>query len=207
MSPGQPPGRRFVLASASPARARVLADAGIAREVMVSDVDESAITAPSVAELVGALATAKARVVAARPEAADALVLGCDSLLEVDGVGYGKPAGAAEALRRWELIAGRAGTLLTGHCLIDTRTATEQTEVSGTTVWFGNPSAAELAAYVGTGEPLAVAGSFTLDGFGGWYVDRIDGDHGTVLGLSLPLLRRLLAGLGIAPHELWTASG
>jgi nucleoside triphosphate pyrophosphatase len=201
------PCRRFVLASASPARARVLADAGIAAEAIVSDVDERAITAATVADLVAMLAAAKARVVAARPEAADALVLGCDSLLEVDGVGYGKPGDAAEALRRWELIAGRTGTLLTGHCLIDTRTGAERAEVGATLVRFGRPAPAELAAYVGTGEPLAVAGSFTLDGFGGWYVDRIDGDHGTVLGLSLPLLRGLLAGLGIAPHELWAATG
>ena len=100
-------------------------------------------------------------------------------------------------------MSGRTGTLVTGHCVIDAATGRRAAAVAATTVRFGTPSPEEIAAYVASGEPLAVAGAFTLDGRGGWFVDGIDGDHGTVLGVSLPLLRRLLADLGISLTSLW----
>lgn len=196
--------RKLVLASASPARLRTLRAAGVEPEVRISAVDEEAVTAPDPAALVLALARAKAaRVV--RP-GDDALVLGCDSLLDLDGRPYGKPASGAEALARWERMAGRTGTLRTGHALLDVRGGTvvgEATGVASTAVRFGRPTAAELAAYVASGEPLAVAGAFTVDGLGGWFVDGIDGDPGTVIGLSLPLLRTLLGRLGAGVTDLW----
>lgn len=196
---------RLILASASPARARLLHDAGIDAETTVSGIDEEAITAHGVTALVAALAEAKARAVAARIGGAAALVLGCDSLLDLDGTAYGKPADAAEVRARWSLIGGREGVLRTGHCLVDTRTGRVHTEVAATTVRFGTPTPAEVDAYVATGEPLGVAGAFTLDGYGGWFVESIDGDHGTVLGLSLPLLRRMFAAVGVTPAQLWNA--
>jgi septum formation protein len=192
----------IVLASGSPARLAVLRAAGLDPEVVVSGVDESAFTAATPAELVGLLAQAKAATVAAGR--ADGLVIGCDSLLDLDGRAFGKPASAAEATRRWQEMSGRTGTLVTGHCVIDAATGRQAAAVAATTVRFGTPSQEEIAAYVASGEPLAVAGAFTLDGRGGWFVDGIDGDHGTVLGVSLPLLRRLLADLGIGLTSLWT---
>lgn len=201
---------RFVLASASPARRRLLEAAGIAAEVVVSGVDEEAITAATPAQRAVVLAAAKAHAVAARlaadREGEDALLLGCDSLLEFDGVEYGKPADAAQARRRWLRMAGGHGVLHTGHCLLRLHggaVVAEQRELASTGVSFGTPDPAELDAYVATGEPLAVAGAFTLDGFGGWFVERIDGDHGTVLGLSLPLLRRMLRQAGPSPTAWW----
>ena len=112
-------------------------------------------------------------------------------------------ASAAEAAARWREMSGRTGTLVTGHCVIDAATGQRAAAVAATTVRFGTPSEDEIAAYVASGEPLAVAGAFTLDGRGGWFVDGIDGDHGNVLGVSLPLLRRLLADLGFGVTELW----
>ena len=191
----------IVLASASPARLAVLRAAGLAPRVVVSGVDEAAFSAGTPAELAGRLARAKAAAVAAR--LADGLVIGCDSLLDLDGRALGKPASAAEAATRWREMAGRAGILVTGHCVIDAATGRQASGVAATTVRFGRPSEQEIAAYVASGEPLAVAGAFTLDGRGGWFVDGIDGDHGNVLGVSLPLLRRLLADLGFGVTELW----
>jgi septum formation protein len=191
----------IVLASASPARLAVLRAAGLAPRVMVSGVDEAAFSAGTPAELAGRLAQAKAAAVAA--DLPDGLVIGCDSLLDLDGQALGKPASAAEAAARWREMAGRAGTLVTGHCVIDAATGRQASGVAATTVRFGTPSEQEIAAYVASGEPLAVAGAFTLDGRGGWFVDGIDGDHGNVLGVSLPLLRRLLADLGFGVTELW----
>ena len=191
-----------VLASASPARLAVLRSAGLDPEVVVSGVDESAFSADTPAELAGVLARAKAAAVAAGR--ADGLVIGCDSLLDLDGRPLGKPATAAEAADRWREMSGRTGTLVTGHCVIDAATGQQAAAVAATTVRFGIPSEPEVAAYVASGEPLAVAGAFTLDGRGGWFVDGIDGDHGTVLGVSLPLLRRLLAELGVSVTALWT---
>jgi septum formation protein len=168
---------------------------------MVSGVDESAFSAGSPGELAGLLAEAKATAVAAGLEAG--LVIGCDSLLDLDGRALGKPGSAAEALERWREMSGRTGTLVTGHCVINAATGQRAAAVAATKVRFGSPTEAEVAAYVASGEPLAVAGAFTLDGRGGWFVEGIDGDHGNVLGISLPLLRRLLAELGFGVTELW----
>jgi len=193
---------RIVLASASPARLSVLRGAGLDPEVVVSGVDETAFTATTAAELAGLLAQAKAAAVAYGQ--ADGLVIGCDSLLDLDGRALGKPASAGEAAARWREMSGRTGTLVTGHCVINAATGQQAAAVAATRVRFGSPSEEEIAAYVASGEPLAVAGAFTLDGRGGWFVDGIDGDHGTVLGVSLPLLRRLLADLGVGLTSLWT---
>jgi len=192
----------IILASASPARLAVLRAAGLEPKVMVSGVDESAFAAGTPAELAGLLAQAKAAAVASGLERG--LVIGCDSLLDLDGRALGKPASAAEAAGRWREMSGRTGTLVTGHCLINAATGRRAAAVAATRVTFGTPSEQEIAAYVASGEPLAVAGAFTLDGRGGWFVDGIEGDHGTVLGISLPLLRRLLAELGVSVTDLWT---
>lgn len=190
-----------MLASASPARLKLLRSAGIEPEVMVSGVDENSVSAPDSAGLVEALAIAKAEAVAA--DLADALVLGCDSVLDFDGESLGRPADATEAERRWHRMAGHTGVLRTGHCLISTSTGRGFGEVSSTVVRFGRPTAAELAAYISSGEPLRVAGAFTIDGLGAPFVDGIDGDPGTVVGLSLPVLRRLLARHDVPITALW----
>ncbi|MEU5821613.1 MULTISPECIES: nucleoside triphosphate pyrophosphatase [Streptomyces] len=195
--------RRLVLASASPARLGLLRQSGFQPEVIVSGVDEDALTAPTPAELALVLAQAKAAVVAALPEAAGALVIGCDSVLELDGEALGKPADAEEATARWKSMRGRAGILRTGHSLTDTTTGRTVSRTASTTVRFGEPSDAEIAAYVASGEPLHVAGAFTLDGRSAPFVDSIEGDPGNVIGLSLPLLRRLLGELGISVTDLW----
>ncbi|MFH0242626.1 nucleoside triphosphate pyrophosphatase [Streptomyces sp. HK10] len=195
--------RRLVLASQSPARLGLLRQAGMAPEVIVSGVDEDALDAPTPGELALLLAEAKADAVAGRPEAAGALVVGCDSVLELDGRPLGKPADAEEATTRWKDMRGRAGVLVTGHCVVDTATGRRASATAATTVRFGEPSDEEIAAYVASGEPLHVAGAFTLDGRSAPFVDGIEGDHGNVIGLSLPLLRRLLAELGVPVTELW----
>jgi septum formation protein len=199
---------RLVLASASPARLSVLRAAGVEPEVRVSGVDEDVITAPDPAALVLALARAKAAAVV-RPDDGDLLVLGCDSLLDLDGTPYGKPGTAAEAVRRWALMAGRSGVLRTGHALLSVRAGAvvaTAAATASTEVRFGRPAAAELDAYVASGEPLQVAGAFTIDGRGGWFVDGVDGDPGTVIGLSLPLLRVLLSKVGVAVTDLWESA-
>ena len=196
---------RLVLASASPARLGVLRAAGVQPEVRVSGVDEDAITAPDPSALVLALARAKAAAVV-RPADDDLLVLGCDSLLDLDGTAYGKPWTPEEATKRWTLMGGRSGVLRTGHALLSVRSGevvAQAVDVASTEVRFGTPSPDELAAYVDTGEPLEVAGAFTIDGRGGWFVDGVDGDPGTVIGLSLPMMRRLLNRVGVAVTDLW----
>ncbi|AVZ74951.1 septum formation inhibitor Maf [Streptomyces lunaelactis] len=199
------PRRRLVLASASPARLNLLRQAGLTPDVIVSGVDEDAVSAPTPAELALALAQAKASVVAARADVirSGALVIGCDSVLELDGHAFGKPADAEEAITRWKSMRGRAGTLQTGHCVYDTATGHYASGTASTVVHFGHPSDDEIASYVASGEPLRVAGAFTLDGRSAPFIDGIDGDHGNVIGLSLPLLRRLLAELGHSITALW----
>ncbi|MEU3050213.1 nucleoside triphosphate pyrophosphatase [Streptomyces sp. NPDC006984] len=195
---------RLVLASASPARLGLLRQAGFDPHVLVSGVDEDALTANTPGELALLLAEAKAEAVAARPEAAGSLLVACDSVLDLDGVAHGKPADAEEATARWKAMRGRAGVLRTGHCVIDTVTDRRASATASTTVRFGEPSDAEIAAYVASGEPLHVAGAFTLDGRSAPFVDAIEGDHGNVIGLSLPLLRRLLTEVGHSVTDLWT---
>lgn len=153
-------------------------------------------------DVVLTLAQRKARAVAASTP--DALVLGCDSLLELDGQVLGKPATPAEAIARWQSMRGRHGYLLTGHCVIDTGSGQEASDVCSTLVRFGKPSDEEIAAYVATGEPLHVAGAFTLDGRSAPFLDGIEGDAGNVIGVSLPLVRRLLDEVGTALVDLWT---
>ena len=197
------PHRRLILASQSPARLNLLRQAGLTPEVIVSGVDEDAVTAPTPAELALALAEAKASVVAARPEVHGALVIGCDSVLELDGEALGKPADAEEATARWKSMRGRAGILQTGHCVWDTANKRYASGTASTVVRFGDPTDEEIAAYVASGEPLHVAGAFTLDGRSAPFIEGIDGDHGNVIGISLPLVRRLLGQLGVGITELW----
>ena len=206
---------RVVLGSASAGRLRVLRSAGIDPLVVVSGVDEDAVIAAhpgTPPEVVIALAEAKARDVVARVPAelaADCVVIGCDSMLLLDGRLCGKPGTPQAARAQWRAMAGRSGTLLTGHCVIRLRDGSPTevaSETSCTTVHFGAPSDADLDAYVASGEPLGVAGGFTLDGLGGWFVDGIDGDPSNVIGLSLPTLRRLLMRLGIEVSGLWSAA-
>jgi septum formation protein len=206
---------RLVLASASPARLSVLRAAGLDPEVEVSAVDEDALIAglagASPAETVVALAGAKATAVARRvaDRSPDAVVVGCDSMLHLDGELIGKPRDAATARARWGAMAGGTGELLTGHAVLrlddgEIDRVAEGHAVTG--VRFGRPDPAELEAYLASGEPLAVAGAFTLDGLGGWFVEGIDGDPSNVIGISLPLTRRLLAGVGVRVTDLWRAA-
>ena len=190
-----------MLASGSPARLRLLRDAGIDPEVVVSGADESDPGSLGTAALVAVLAARKAAVVSAlRP---GDLVLGCDSMLDLDGAALGKPETAGEAASMWRRLAGREAVLYTGHRLIDGQSGHQTSGVAATIIRFGAPTEAEIAAYVATGEPLQLAGAFSIDGAGAPFVDGIDGDPGNVIGLSLPLLRRLLAELGIAITDLW----
>jgi septum formation protein len=207
-----------VLASASPARLGLLRTAGLAPEVMVSGIDEDGVEGLDAAAAAASLSVRKATAVAERlrvheRRALDALgpddrplVVGCDSVLAFGDEVRGKPRSAEQAAAWWRGYRSREGTLVTGHTVVDVDAGTEAAATTQTRVRFGCPTDAEIDAYVATGEPLAVAGAFTLDGYGAPFVDGIDGDHGTVLGLSLPLLRRLLAELDVAITDLW-ASG
>ncbi|MGW0048847.1 nucleoside triphosphate pyrophosphatase [Nocardia cyriacigeorgica] len=203
----------LVLASASPARRTVLRSAGIEPVVRVSEVDEDAIAAALPADtppqqVVVELAKAKAATIAAAvPEyAADCVVVGCDSMLLIDGTLQGKPHTPEVARARWNAMAGRSAELVTGHCvlrLLDGAVTAEAVDCSSTTIHFAKPEPEALDAYIATGEPLQVAGAFTLDGLGGWFVDRIDGDPSSVIGIGLPLLRRLLDDVGVGVADLW----
>lgn len=197
----------FVLASQSPARLATLRSAGIEPTVIVSGVDEEQLTGLAPAELALELARLKAAAVAPQSPAG-ALVLGCDSVLELDAPGYenralGKPVEPEEAIRRWQAMRGRSGVLVTGHALVDTASGRTAAATGSTVVHFAELGDAEIAAYVATGEPLQVAGAFTVDGLGGAFVTGVEGDHHNVVGLSLPLLRELCAELGHAYTDLW----
>jgi septum formation protein len=205
---------RLVLGSASPGRRKVLRQAGIDPLVIVSGVDEDRLTAglgsdASPGEVVCALAAAKAEQVAGKLDgavAADCVVVGCDSMLSIDGRLCGKPESADAAVSQWRLMGGRSGQLYTGHCLLrlsDGVITHREVQSACTTVHFAAPVAADLQAYIANGEPLGVAGGFTLDGLGGWFIDGVDGDPSNVIGLSLPLLRSLIQRAGLSVAALW----
>ena len=201
---------KIVLASASDARLRTLRTAGLDPEVIVSGIDENSEPVDGVRELTARLAQLKAQAVSARLDhgAGTTLVIGCDSMLELDGSGYGKPGTPAEAARRWQRMRGRFGLLHTGHhvMLHQGRAITTRTAVASTLVHFAELSDEEIDAYVASAEPLHVAGGFTIDGLGGPFVTGIEGDHHNVVGLSLPLLRTMLDELGIWWPSLWRVS-
>ncbi|MFC7362135.1 Maf family protein [Nocardioides astragali] len=195
---------RLVLASASPARRTTLRAAGLDPTVIVSGVDESQLADLPPAELALQLAELKCAAVAGGDVVpAEALVLGCDSVLELDGDALGKPRDAEEARLRWQAMRGRSGVLHTGHCLRDVASDRVAAATASTTVHFADVSDAEIDAYVATGEPLHVAGAFTIDGLGGAFVTGIEGDHHNVVGVSLPLLRELVLELGHEWPDLW----
>ena len=191
----------FVLASASPARRSLLQKAGIEPVVCVSEFDESQVELSDPIALVETLALGKAQTVAA--QYSDALVLGCDSVLSVRGEIHGKPANPEEAIARWQLMRGDVGILYTGHALIDTSRDETLVRCGITTVYFADVSDREIAAYVATGEPLKCAGCFALEGRGGLFVEKLEGCHSNVIGLSLPLLRQMLGELGYAVTDFW----
>ena len=199
----------IVLASASPARRKLLHAAGIEPSIVVSAVDEDAVVAAA-REAYGDLAAEYIALVLARAKAEDvateiegAVVVGCDSVLELDGEALGKPADAEEATRRWQAMRGRSGVLHTGHCVRDRATDRVAAATASNLVHFAEVTDEEIAAYVATGEPLHVAGAFTVDGLGGAFVRGIEGDHHNVVGVSLPLVRELVAELGHSWTELW----
>ena len=208
----------LVLASASPARRRLLANAGLEPSIVVSSVDEDAVTAAAretYGELVAedvALVLARAKAEDVADQIGDAVVIGCDSVLDLDGEIHGKPSSAAEATARWRQMRGRSGVLHTGHWVVDTRseadggTGATLGATASTTVHFAQLTDDEIEAYVATGEPLRVAGAFTLDGLGGPFVTGIEGDPSNVVGLSLPLLRELLLELGLAWQDLLSSA-
>lgn len=216
-------GATLVLGSASQARLRTLQSAGVTPYVLESGVDEDAVLVAAQG-LYGALTPDQVPLVLARAKAeavsallthvgaapgapAEPLVLGCDSMLELDGEVHGKPVDAAQAAARWRAMRGRSGVLHTGHWLVDLRdggSAATVGAVASTTVHFADVGEDEIDAYVATGEPLSVAGAFTVDGLGGAFVRGIEGDHHNVVGLSLPVLRDLLAACGVAWTSLWT---
>ncbi len=212
---------RLILASQSPARTKLLNEAGIRHSVLVSDVDEDAVQArygvtdPHDTALL--LARAKAEAVAALPEAEGALVLGCDSVFEFDGEAHGKPYTAAVARERMLRMSGNAGVLHTGHWLVDCReTDPDDGAAPGTGATLGTVASAEVSflemdtaeidAYIATGEPLHCAGSFTIDGLGGAFIRKVDGDPHAVVGLSVSTLRGLLAQAQVRITDLWPAA-
>ena len=206
-------GTRVVLGSASSGRLRVLRSAGIDPLVVVSGVDEDAITErlgdTEPARVVTALAQAKAQSVSRALDtavASDCVVIGCDSMLYVNGTLSGKPGTPEQAFAQWDSMAGRQGELFTGHCVIRMaggEVTGSASEAAVTTVRFGTPTRDELAAYIASGEPLGVAGGFTIDGLGGWFLDGVDGDPSNVVGLGLSVTRRLLEDVGVSIGDLW----
>ncbi|WGW10665.1 nucleoside triphosphate pyrophosphatase [Saxibacter everestensis] len=201
----------LILASASPSRLSTLRSAGIDPTVIVSDIDEEAVvdryqvTAGDQVSLL--LARVKAEAVAdaidSSDYAADTYLLGCDSVLDIDGVSYGKPLTRERAREQWMVMRGRSATLFSGHWLINMSTGASVGASSATTIHLADIADDEVEAYLETDEPLHVAGALTIDGFGGAYVSGIEGDHHGVIGLSLPLLRQLFGRLGVRWHTLW----
>ena len=190
----------LVLASASPTRRAILADAGVRFIVDPSGADETLFSAPTV-QVVESLAQEKANAVLARH--ASALVLGCDSLLDIEGQAFGKPSSLADAERRWRTQRGCSGVLFTAHVLVSAATRKEYAEVVATTVHFGHPTDSEIQAYVRSGEPLDKAGAFTLEGRSAPFIDAIEGDAGNVRGLSMPALARLVGLHGWSITDFW----
>ncbi|MFJ6199040.1 Maf family protein [Micromonospora sp. NPDC092111] len=193
---------KVVLGSGSPSRLDLLRRAGLDPVVQVSGVDETPLPGETPRRLVDRLARTKASAVAAGFD--DGLVIGCDSVLEFDGVAYGKPGTPGPARDLWRRMSGRDAVFHTGHCVVDTRTGRLVAEVCSTELRFADVTGDEAAAYVGTGEPLSVAGAFKVNGRGGWFVDEVHGAPSNLEGLSLPVLRRLLHRLGVDAVGLWT---
>ena len=196
---------QLVLASASPARKRLLQNAGFSPWVCPSNFDESQVQRSDPVELVQTLALCKAETIA--PRFPDALVLGCDSVLAVNGEIYGKPADPAQAIARWQIMSGRQGLLYTGHALIDVIKNTKVVKSQVTEVHFAQIGEGAIAAYVATGEPLNCAGGFAIEGKGGLFVEKLVGCHTNVIGLSLPLLRQMLGELGYEATDAWQPEG
>jgi septum formation protein len=194
---------KFVLASASPARRRLLQNAGIEPLIQPSHFDESQVQMTNAANLVQTLARGKAEAVAA--DLTGALILGCDSILALNGEIHGKPANSAEAIARWQQMRGRVGELYTGHALIDQVQQKTLIRYRVTWVHFATVSDRQIEAYVATGEPLHCAGCFALEGQGGWFIEKLDGCHTNVIGLSLPLLRQMLDELGYDITDFWSS--
>lgn len=205
---------RLVLASTSPARLSLLRAGGIEPVTIAPQVDETEVAAVAEAsglikntgDMVRILAEAKARAVLANQSAIGGIVLGCDSSLEFEGESLGKPHLPEVAKARWLKLRGSSGFLYSGHCLIDNRDPAnpiEVTRVTSTKVHFAQLSEKEIDAYVATGEPLKVAGAFTVDGLGGAFVSRLEGDYHTVVGLSLPILREMALELGLDYTDFW----
>lgn len=196
---------RLVLASASPSRLRLLEGAGLRPEVIVSNVPEDGVDHLRPPEAALLLARRKAEAVAEKIEG-PALVIGCDSILELAGAAFGKPSDPDEARSRWHQMRRSEGVLHTGHCIIDTGSGAQAARTDSAKVRFGDPTDAEIDAYVATGEPLRVAGAFTLEGLSSPWIDSIDGNYGTVTGISVPLIRSLLSELNVEIVDLWADS-
>jgi septum formation protein len=191
----------FILASASPARRRLLSEAGISAFVSPSNFDESQVQLSDPAELVKTLAKGKAEAVT--PQYANSLILGCDSVLALNGKIYGKPTDVADAIARWQQMRRQVGELYTGHALIDQTQNQTLVRSQVTKVYFADASDRQIAAYVASGEPLQCAGCFALEGRGGLLIEKLEGCHSNVIGLSLPLLRKMLTDLGYDVADFW----
>ena len=195
---------RLILASASPARRFLLESAGLRPEIVVSHVEEDGTDHLPPRDAVGDLARRKAEAVAARARPATALVVACDSLLDFEGEAWGKAASPVEVAARWRRMRGRTGLLHTGHVVVDTGTDRTVSETDTAVVHFGHPDDREIEAYARTAESLEVAGPFTLEGRSAPWIESIEGNYGTITGISLPVLRRLLARLDVEITDLWS---